>query len=117
MDEIDFEDLVGALRVIVDVYEEELAPYAVSLCQKLAESYVRLISAIGSDEADTETSLTADGLMTAIRRVLKSIDGKFKEVYTQLEEILEQSILGTLTEAGESSAEEGIACIAELIYH
>ena len=30
--EIDFEELVGALRVIVDVYDEEVAPYAVSLC-------------------------------------------------------------------------------------
>jgi hypothetical protein len=32
MDEIDFEELVGALRVIVDTYEDEIAPYAVSLC-------------------------------------------------------------------------------------
>jgi len=32
MDEIDFEELVGALRIIVDTYDEEIAPYAVSLC-------------------------------------------------------------------------------------
>jgi hypothetical protein len=32
MDEIDFEELVGSLRIIVDVYDEELAPYAISLC-------------------------------------------------------------------------------------
>ena len=32
MDEIDFEELVGALRIIVDTYDDEIAPYAVSLC-------------------------------------------------------------------------------------
>jgi hypothetical protein len=32
MDEIDFEDLVGALRKIVDIFEDDIAPYAVSLC-------------------------------------------------------------------------------------
>ena len=53
-----------------------------SLCQKLGEAYLRLISAKGSGEAeDQETSLTADGLMTAIRRVLTSIEGKYKELY------------------------------------
>lgn len=32
MDDIDFEELVGALRKIVEVYEDEIAPFAVSLC-------------------------------------------------------------------------------------
>jgi hypothetical protein len=32
MDEIDFEDLVTSLKKIVDVYGDEIAPYAVSLC-------------------------------------------------------------------------------------
>lgn len=35
MDDIDFEELVGALRKIVNVYEDEIAPFAVSLCHKL----------------------------------------------------------------------------------
>lgn len=44
MDDIDFEDLVSALRKIVDVYQEEIAPYAISLCQKLSEAYIRLVA-------------------------------------------------------------------------
>ena len=32
MDEIDFDQLIHALRKIVEVYGEEVAPYAVSLC-------------------------------------------------------------------------------------
>ena len=82
MDEIDFEELVGALRVIVDVYNEEVAPYAISLCQKLSKAYVRLISSVEDiEEVDTEVSLTADGLMTAIKQVLKSVSGKFPGLY------------------------------------
>ena len=36
MDDIDFEELVGALRKIVEAFEDDIAPFAVSLCQKLS---------------------------------------------------------------------------------
>lgn len=66
---------------------------------KLGEAFIRLINVKGTgDNEDSETSLTADGLMTAIRRVLESISGKYKELYPQLEEILEGALLLTLTE-------------------
>lgn len=83
MDDIDFDELIKALQRIVDVYEDEIAPYAVSLCQKLGDAYLRLLSVKGSgDDEDQETTLTADGLMTAIRRVLESISGKdYKSLY------------------------------------
>ena len=82
MDDIDFDELVEALQQLVNVYHDEIAPYAVSLCTKLSEAYLRLISSKASgDDEDTETSLTCDGLMTAITRVLKSISGQYKELY------------------------------------
>lgn len=66
----------------MNVYHDEIAPYAVSLCTKLGEAYLRLIAQKGSgDDEDNETCLTADGLMTAITRVLKSISGQYKELY------------------------------------
>ena len=45
-------------------------------------------------EVDSETSLTADGLMTAIRRILGSISGNkaLTNAYPQLELILEKPI-------------------------
>jgi len=55
--------------------------------------------------------------MTAIRRVLKSISGKYKELYPQLEEILEEPLKFTFTEEGSMSVEEGITCISELLYN
>ena len=35
LDEIDFDELVNSLRKIVEVFSEEVAPYAKSLCIKL----------------------------------------------------------------------------------
>lgn len=79
MDEIDFEDLVEALRRIVDVFEDEIAPYAECLCQKLSEAFNRLIQkGKGQDQesVDAETGIHTERLMIAIRRVLQSISGK-----------------------------------------
>jgi hypothetical protein len=74
MDDIDFDQLVHALQSIVSVFEQDIAPYAVGLCQKLGDTYIRLINSQGpEDEEDQETQLTATGLIVAIRRVLTSI--------------------------------------------
>jgi hypothetical protein len=83
MDEIEYDELVLALKRIVETYDEEIAPFAVNLCQKLGEAYMRMLATKGTDEEeDQETSLTADGLIGAIRRVLDSIyDSKYKVLY------------------------------------
>jgi hypothetical protein len=43
MDEIDFDELVEALQDIVITYHDKISPYAVALCQKLSDAYLRLI--------------------------------------------------------------------------
>jgi hypothetical protein len=55
--------------------------------------------------------------MTAIRRVLGSISGKFPQIYPNLEKILEKSLYICLSQAGQSSADEGLTCISELVYN
>lgn len=49
---------------------------------KLGEAFIRLINVKGTGEnEDQETSLTAGGLISAIRKILESISGKYKELY------------------------------------
>lgn len=57
--------------------------------------------------------------MTAIRRVLQSIHGKFPELYPTLEAILEESIYLCFADDshGGDYVEEGITCISELLYN
>ena len=43
MDEVDFEELVNSLKRIVEVFSDEVAPYAKSLCIKLSEAFIRLV--------------------------------------------------------------------------
>jgi len=43
IDEIDYDQLIVSLKTIVEIYEDEISPYALELCQKLGESYIRLV--------------------------------------------------------------------------
>ena len=104
IDEIDYDELIEALRKIVDVFEADIGPYALELCTKLGEAFLRLHENRkqfeGSNllEQDSETSLTTGGLITAIRRILQSISGRYPEMYPKLEEVLEQPIHASLTD-------------------
>ena len=123
IDDIDYDELIESLKKIVDVFEDEIGPYALDLCQKLSEAFLRLheqrktVEGSGALDLDQETSLSCEGLMTAIRRILQSISGKFPEVYPALEEILEQPILATLNDHGTESTDEGLTCLCELAYN
>ena len=55
--------------------------------------------------------------MTAIRRILQSISGKYPDLYPQLEAVLEQPILITLNDIATESTDEGLTCLSELIYN
>lgn len=43
IDEIDYDELVDSLKVIVEIFSEEIAPYAEELCVRLGESFLRLM--------------------------------------------------------------------------
>lgn len=42
IDDIDYDELITSLKKIVDVFEEEIGPYALDLCQKLGDAFLRL---------------------------------------------------------------------------
>jgi len=43
IDDIEYDELIECLRRIVDIFSDEIAPYALELCSSLGESFVRLI--------------------------------------------------------------------------
>ena len=53
--------------------------------------------------------------MTAISRVLTAIRGKFPDMYEKLELILEESLYLCLSPKGETSLEDALKCINELL--
>jgi len=42
IDDIDYDELINSLKTIVDYFEEEIGPYALELCSKLGEAYLRI---------------------------------------------------------------------------
>lgn len=124
IDDIDYDELIESLKTIVEIYEAEIGPYAVELCEKLGYAYLRMLenqkvtSGGGQElECDLEASLTADGLITAIRRVLQSISGKFPTLYPQLEQLLKQPIIESIRDPAGNSVDEGLTCLSELLYN
>ena len=123
VDEIDYDELIDALRRIAEVFQDEIGPFAFDLCSKLGEAFLRLHEQrqqeAGSDllDVDEETSLTAEGLMAAIRRILESISVKHPEMYLNLEQTLEQPILVSLKDPSQESTDDGLTCLCELVYN
>ena len=42
IDDIDYDELINSLKTIVEHFEEEIGPYAIELCTKLGEAFLRL---------------------------------------------------------------------------
>ena len=72
------------------------------------------------DDEFTEEALSAEGLMKAIRRVLESIyiiaDSQ-PQLYPELEQILQESLLLCFTKDGSNSADEALTSLSEIIYN
>ena len=52
IDDIDYDELVDSLKIIVEIFGEEIAPYAEELCVRLSESYIRIVESqkdLGTD--------------------------------------------------------------------
>lgn len=69
-----------------------------------------------ADEDDGESALAAVGCVTAIRRILDSIQNN-KELLDKIEEYVYPMLLHSLTPDGLDSIEDGLDCIALILYH
>ncbi len=74
MEDIDSEELIGALEMIMEKYSEDIGPFAVQLAQQLTNKYQALVTEENGDDddAEEEKALAAAGCVTAIRRILEA---------------------------------------------
>jgi hypothetical protein len=82
MNEIDNDELVASLEMFIDRFEEDMAPYAVTLCAKLSEAFMRMSSV---DEDDS--AIAAMECLTTIQTILRSIHDK-PNLYPHCEQVL-----------------------------
>lgn len=117
MNEIDSEELIGALEIIMEKFQDEIGPFAKQLTQQLVNKYKSLMSEENDYGDDLEErELAAAGCVTAIKRIIAAIS-QDKSGLAQLLPIIYPILAHSLTIDGLDSIEEGLECINLFVYH
>ncbi|AQK52646.1 Importin beta-like SAD2 [Zea mays] len=117
MNEVENEDLVFTLETIVDKFGEEMAPYALGLCQNLAAAFWRcMASSEADDEADDSGALAAVGCLRAISTILESISS-LPHLFTQIEPTLLPIMRRMLTSDGQDVYEEVLEIVSYMSFY
>ncbi|KAK9477553.1 armadillo-type protein [Lipomyces japonicus] len=95
--QIDMDSLIGVMEEFVDVFSQQLAPFAVQLAEELRDQFLRLLGEMiekSNTEADNidsvdfgdydEKSITATGILTTLSTLLLSLDHS-PEIVAQIE--------------------------------
>ena len=113
--EIDSEMLVFALETVMQVFKDDMGPHAVRIADSLVTQYRRLIQ-VDMEEDDGESALAAVGCVTAIRRLLDSVN-KNPGMIAQLEKVIFPIMMHGLSIDGMDSIEDILDCISIIIYY
>ncbi|XP_024396720.1 importin beta-like SAD2 [Physcomitrium patens] len=116
MNEVENEDLVFTLETIVDKFGEEMAPYALGLCQNLAAAFWKCLEASENDgDEDDSGALAAVGCLRAIGTILESIS-RLPELYPAIEPTLLPIMQRMLTIDGQDIFEEVLEIVSYMTY-
>ncbi|KAL4298142.1 hypothetical protein GQ457_12G002620 [Hibiscus cannabinus] len=116
MNEVENEDLVFTLETIVDKFGEEMAPYALGLCQNLAAAFWRCMNTSeADDEVDDPGALAAVGCLRAISTILESVS-RFPHLFVQVEPTLLPIMRRMLTTDGQEVFEEVLEIVSYMTF-
>ncbi|KAK1425494.1 hypothetical protein QVD17_20846 [Tagetes erecta] len=116
MNEVENEDLVFTLETIVDKFGEEMAPYAVGLCQNLAAAFWKCMNtAEADDEADDPGALAAVGCLRAISTILESVS-RLPHLFAHVEPTLLPIMRRMLTTDGQEVFEEVLEILSYMTF-
>nr|XP_017226651.1 PREDICTED: importin beta-like SAD2 isoform X2 [Daucus carota subsp. sativus] len=117
MNEVENEDLVFTLETIVDKFGEEMAPFALGLCQNLAAAFWRCMhTAEDNDEADDPGALAAVGCLRAISTILESVSS-LPQLFVSIEPTLLPIMRRMLTTDGQEVFEEVLEIVSYMTFY
>ncbi|KAE9450594.1 hypothetical protein C3L33_17507, partial [Rhododendron williamsianum] len=103
MNEVENEDLVFTLETIVDKFGEEMAPYALGLCQNLAAAFWKCMNtAEAEDDSEDPGALAAVGCLRAISTILESVS-RLPNLFVHIEPTMLPIMRRMLTTDGQDS--------------
>ncbi|KAI5653202.1 hypothetical protein M9H77_30389 [Catharanthus roseus] len=116
MNEVENEDLVFTLETIVDKFGEEMAPYALGLCQNLAAAFWKCMNTAEADEdGDDSGALAAVGCLRAISTILESISS-LPHLFAHIEPTLLPIMRRMLTTDGQEVFEEVLEIVSYMTF-
>ncbi|EYU32733.1 hypothetical protein ABFS82_14G040400 [Erythranthe guttata] len=116
MNEVENEDLVFTLETIVDKFGEEMAPYALGLCQNLAAAFWKCMNSAEADEdGDDPGALAAVGCLRAISTILESVS-RLPELFVHIEPTLLPIMCRMLTTDGQEVFEEVLDIVSYMTF-
>ncbi|XP_068645315.1 importin beta-like SAD2 isoform X2 [Aristolochia californica] len=116
MNEVENEDLVFTLETIVDKFGEEMAPYALGLCQNLAAAFWKCMESSETEEdADDPGALAAVGCLRAISTILESVS-RLPHLFTEVEPTLLPIMHRMLTTDGQEVFEEVLEIVSYMTF-
>uniref|UniRef100_A0ACD5UPG2 Uncharacterized protein n=1 Tax=Avena sativa TaxID=4498 RepID=A0ACD5UPG2_AVESA len=117
MGEVENEDLVFTLETIVDRFGEEMAPFALGLCQSLAAAFWRcMASSEADDEVEDSGALAAVGCLRALSTILESISS-LPHLFIQIEPTLMPILRRMLTSDGQDVYEEVLEIVSYMTFY
>ncbi|EFJ12043.1 hypothetical protein SELMODRAFT_158348 [Selaginella moellendorffii] len=117
MNEVENEDLVFTLETIVNKFGEEMAPYALGLCQNLAAAFWKCLQSSETDEDDDDSgALAAMGCLRAIGTILESVSA-LPHLFPQMEPTLLPIMRKMLTTDGQDVFEEVLEIVSYMTYY
>jgi hypothetical protein len=117
MGEVENEDLVFTLETIVDRFGEEMAPFALGLCQSLAAAFWRcMASSEADDEVEDSGALAAVGCLRALSTILESISS-LPHLFIQIEPTLLPILRRMLTSDGQDVYEEVLEIVSYMTFY
>ncbi|PWA50785.1 importin-beta domain, Armadillo-type fold protein [Artemisia annua] len=103
MNEVENEDLVFTLETIVEKFGEEMAPYAIGLCQRLGDAFWKCMNTGAAD--DEPDAMAAVGCLRVISTILKSVS-KLPHLFAHIEPTVLPIMRRMLTIEGQEVFEE-----------
>eukprot|EP01119_Soliformovum_irregulare_P021911 TRINITY_DN7380_c0_g1_i1.p1 TRINITY_DN7380_c0_g1~~TRINITY_DN7380_c0_g1_i1.p1 ORF type:complete len:1015 (-),score=291.06 TRINITY_DN7380_c0_g1_i1:18-3062(-) len=113
MNSFDSDELVNALELLVDKYETEMGPYAVTLCAKLVASFERMAD---NEEDDEESGFAALECLGAVQTILQSIHAQ-PQYYPAAEQVLLPLLNKLTNDDGVEFFEEAMKILSFLTFY
>eukprot|EP00216_Chloropicon_sp_CCMP2111_P001287 CAMPEP_0198243276 /NCGR_PEP_ID=MMETSP1446-20131203/26275_1 /TAXON_ID=1461542 ORGANISM="Unidentified sp, Strain CCMP2111" /NCGR_SAMPLE_ID=MMETSP1446 /ASSEMBLY_ACC=CAM_ASM_001112 /LENGTH=1052 /DNA_ID=CAMNT_0043927057 /DNA_START=26 /DNA_END=3184 /DNA_ORIENTATION=+ len=114
INEVDNDDMINTLEAIVEKFEDEIAPFALTICQHLAQNFWKCID--NDEDDDGMGALAALGCLRAMTTILESVSS-IPDLYNDLEPVIFPIMHRMISTEGQDVLEEVLEIVSYFTYY